>query len=339
MLLRILMLMLVLAGTTGAQAAHCVPGTPACCPDNMAGVVPSTRGMGLSRARAALLKEGFVNIGRLGRPTDGMQAGRVMGSNPHVGVQVCLQTRVVLYHVTPGPPQPPTPGSEPEPGPRHRLRNFSGDSVDKARIELQRQGLDGRMSFASCGASVDVGDARSWNELIVTAQRPPEGTPIDSSLQAGMLYLVPYERFWRSLEGLTRAEASARVAMYLGHAGWHISPSNGADNAGAALASADAKVVAALPDALSCSITLLSANDRPPLPPPPPEPPTSASPAAPEAPAEPASPAAPLAAGAIGGALLARMLWPRDREAAAAVVSSPDVDDGLPRLRVRRDQG
>ena len=72
MLLRALALGLLLASAAGARAAaYCVPGTPTCCPEGVAAVVPTTRGMTPQQAREALLKEGFSNIGRLARPTDG----------------------------------------------------------------------------------------------------------------------------------------------------------------------------------------------------------------------------------------------------------------------------
>jgi hypothetical protein len=331
MLLRALTLGLLLASTAGADAAaYCVPGTPACCPEGEAGVIPPTRGMTPQQAREALRTEGFTKIGRLARPSDGMRVGRVIGSNPHVNVQVCLGTRVVLYEVETHSMPPPQRG-------RAYLRNFNGDTVPKARAELVRAGLEARISFTSCGRRIDASYPGAWAELIVASQQPPEGTPIDAALQAGALQLAPHEGVWRALEGLPLGEARGRVEARLRQAGWQVAPATRTANTGGSSGLAEPKVLAALPDTRACSVTLLTADGGTSTPPAAPA--TSASAPAPEAPADPTSPAVPLTAGALGGALLARMLWPRDRESTAAVVAAaPDAVDLSPRLRVRRDE-
>ena len=331
MLLRALTLGVLLASAACARATgYCVPGTPTCCPEGAAGVIPPTRGVTPQQAREALRNEGFTNIGQLARPSDGMRVGRVMGSNPHVNVQVCLGTRVVLYEVDAN-SVPPTMRS------RAYLRNFNGDTVPKARAELARADLDARISFTSCGRRIDMSDTSAWADLIVAGQEPPEGTPINAALRVGALQLVPHDTLWRSLEGLPFRQAQDLVEARLRRAGWQVAPTAGPANASGSSGLAAPKVLAAVPDTHACTVTLLTTDGGTSAPPQ--SPTSSASAPAPESPDDPSSPAGPLTAGALGGALLARMLWPRGREAKVAVVATaPDAADLSPRLRVRRDE-
>lgn len=281
---------------------------PTPCVDGPSPPVPRVRGLPAEDARHKLVAAGFRVREDTWRPSDGMQPGHVMQSNPRDGVVMCGRREIQLYVAE-----------------ASSLRNFRGDTIAKARKAIAATGqAAGGFEFMACGQSRGSTPTDPKSKLVVWDQSPDEGTSLNK-LRNATLRLAPRDDFWMAFPGQTLRSARRQLEEAEWLAGWRIADNPG-DNEGR-------KVLAATGDRETCQIHLTLAPVLP----------RSAETVA-SAPQtgcddEPLTPVVPLATGALGALALSRVFSSSRQRPERALPPEPDTVVDNNGFRVRCDLG
>lgn len=314
----------------------CTPGQPNCCgPRGVLEVPRIAPGQTATQFRQRLLDMGFETVKLLPRPApDGIASGQVLASNPRARTSVC-GTREIWLYVAAIPPKPEScEACKPPPTASEPMIGLVGRRVVEAR-ELLGEVRWHRADVLLCGRTVSRVGLDGLRELIVADQWPPRGTDLANPAHRIQLRVAPKAP---SLIGMTLEAAQASLATPNEPSLWSLRPVNtGIDAAAAASAGSTReprRILAASLDPGSCRIEALLGT-------------------APETRVETktltetkpgastsmlSSALLPMGSGALGGALLARLLT----QSGGGDAPSPVPGDGgasMARrpLRVRRD--